>query len=96
MLSIYINLKLFRVKYEYGRDGSLELRLYLVGAGAQDTGNYTCTIPGIDISRAAVSLFLTLGIHSSIYLSIYLVRAGAIQVSFHLLKQLSKFMLELI
>ena len=52
---------LSRIKYEYGRDGSLELRLYLMGAGAGDAGNYTCTIPGINIPRAAVSLYLTLG-----------------------------------
>jgi hypothetical protein len=38
--------KLFIIKYDYCKDGSLEMRLYLIGTGPDDTGQYECSIPG--------------------------------------------------
>jgi hypothetical protein len=51
----------FRIKYDYGKDGSLEMRLYLIGAGPEDTGQYECSIPGLDIESAVITLYITQG-----------------------------------
>ncbi len=51
----------FRIKYDYGKDGSLEMRLYLIGAGPEDTGQYECSIPGLDIEAAVITLYITQG-----------------------------------
>ena len=61
MSSGRIILWISRIKYEYGKDGSLELRLYLVGAGVEDTGEYTCTIPGVGVNPALLTLYITQG-----------------------------------
>ena len=35
--------------------------MYLVGAGVEDTGEYTCTIPGIGVKPALLTLYITQG-----------------------------------
>jgi len=51
-----------RVRVEYGQDGSLESRLYLTGAGKDDTGRYSCHIPGLSqVAPASVNLHITQG-----------------------------------
>jgi hypothetical protein len=52
---------LSRIKYDYWKDGSLEMRLYLIGAGPEDTGQYECSIPGLDIEAALITLYITQG-----------------------------------
>ena len=52
----------FRIKVEYGEDGSLESRLYLSGAGRGDTGRYSCHIPGLQkVKPAIINLHITQG-----------------------------------
>ena len=49
------------LKYEYGMDGSLEVRLYLLRPGPEDTGQYHCSIPGTDVEPALLTLYITQG-----------------------------------
>ena len=35
--------------------------MYLVGAGVEDTGEYTCTIPGVGVNPALLTLYITQG-----------------------------------
>ena len=42
-------------------DGSLEVRLYLANPGPQDTGQYACTIPGLQVKAALLTLYITQG-----------------------------------
>ena len=55
---------MFRIKIEFGNDGSLESRLYLSGAGPGDAGPYTCLMPGLQtVSPATVNISVTMGEH---------------------------------
>ena len=52
----------FRIKVEYGEDGSLESRLYLSRAGRSDAGRYSCHIPGLEnVTPATINLYITQG-----------------------------------
>ena len=47
---------------EYGTDGSLESRLYLSGAGSEDSGQYSCIMPGMEaVTPAAINISITRG-----------------------------------
>ena len=47
---------------EYGSDGSLESRLYLSGAGSEDSGQYSCIMPGMEaVTPAAINISITRG-----------------------------------
>ena len=47
---------------EYGSDGSLESRLYLSGAGSEDSGQYSCVMPGMEaVTPAAINISITRG-----------------------------------
>jgi len=51
-----------RIKVEYGSDGSLESRLYLSDAGRQDTGPYSCLMPGMEsVLPATINISVTQG-----------------------------------
>ena len=53
---------LFRIKIEFGNDGSLESRLYLSGAGPGDAGPYSCLMPGMEsVAPATVNISVTMG-----------------------------------
>ena len=53
---------MFRIKIEFGNDGSLESRLYLSGAGPGDAGPYSCLMPGMEsVSPATVNISVTMG-----------------------------------
>ena len=42
---------------DYGSDGSLESRLYLSGAGSEDSGQYSCIMPGMEaVTPAAINI----------------------------------------
>ena len=52
----------FRIKVEYGEDGSLKSQLYLIRAGCVDTGQYSCHIPGLEkVTPAIINLHITQG-----------------------------------
>ena len=47
---------------DYGSDGSLESRLYLSGAGSEDSGQYSCIMPGMEaVKPAAINISITRG-----------------------------------
>ena len=47
---------------DYGSDGSLESRLYLSGAGSEDSGQYSCIMPGMEaVTPAAINISITRG-----------------------------------
>ena len=51
-----------RIKVDYGSDGSLESRLYLSGAGSEDSGQYSCIMPGMEaVTPAAINISITRG-----------------------------------
>ena len=53
---------MFRIKIEFGNDGSLESRLYLSGAGPGDAGPYSCLMPGMEsVNPATVNISVTMG-----------------------------------
>ena len=52
----------FRIKTEYGSDGSLESRLYLTGADRSDAGPYSCLMPGMQgVDPATINISITQG-----------------------------------
>ena len=57
-----LNWPLLRIKVEYGSDGSLESRLYLSGAGSEDSGQYSCLMPGMEaVTPANINISITTG-----------------------------------
>ena len=51
-----------RIKVEYGSDGSLESRLYLSGADSEDSGQYSCLMPGMEaVTPANINISITTG-----------------------------------
>ena len=47
---------------EYGSDGSLESRLYLSGAGSEDSAQYYCIMPGMEaVTPAYINISITTG-----------------------------------
>ena len=53
---------MFRIKIDYGSDGSLESRLYVSGAGRGDAGRYSCVMPGLaSVQPANINITVTQG-----------------------------------
>ena len=52
-------------------DGSLESRLYLSGADSQDSGQYSCLMPGMEaVTPANINISITSGINTQHYLQL--------------------------
>ena len=63
---------MFRIKIDYGSDGSLESRLYVSGAGRGDAGRYSCVMPGLaSVQPANINITVTQG-EGEIFLIIFI------------------------
>lgn len=66
-----------RIKVEYGTDGSLESRLYLSGADSEDSGQYSCLMPGMEaVTPANINISITTGEETAAIQSNKAVRAS--------------------